>query len=123
METLIQARKQFLEECRTKLDDKFSRDYPMGKFSLQTIKNKFIALHWMPKRKTCQNTPRGISTYYFNCEEGISQENFQRSSNNTINYKKIEDLIKATERKGIPQKLVTTFLFRYHNRAKEGFAI
>lgn len=129
----MKTQKQLLTEHRQGLDEKFIRDYPMGKFCIQyrgdmgllARGNDYWALHWCPKRSTGATKYRGISTYFKRNNNGraISQENYQNCCfGKCYNYATVELFLRACRKKQVPTELIKAFMDRYQIRASEGFA-
>ena len=135
----MKTQKQLLTEHREQLDNKFQRDYPNGRFSLQHRARDlgkdfwhhdydFWGLHWVNRRPTSHASPRGISTEMppngaadVKCKD-IVQETYRGSSfGRSYNYTTLDDLLTGCERLKVPQDLVEAFVIRFGLRKSEGF--
>lgn len=133
------TQKELLEVHRIGLDEKFKKQYPLGRFCLQrrqidkpftkTIqpwKQCSYQLHWAPRRNTSNTKYRGISiadTGKYGVA-GLTHYNHQNCSfGNCKNYDTLDKLLNACQKLEVPQILIDAFIERYNNRANEGFNI
>ena len=106
--------KEFIEENRKTLDEKFAKKYPNGKFAIQVFNGK-NSLHWVPKRNTAWLSVKGIS----NTEEnGIIIDRFYQNSSfgKVYNYDNLESLLAKAKKLGFSNELINRFAERYQKR-------